>query len=152
MYNKVQSKALIIITLLLNTGKGVICRLSCRWLHNCDDARRDLRLLQSTRRSTKIFKYYLSYDAFGIRSASLRWFVRSFLQSTLAYDAFGKLIPVQFHELKQLIHWKDQIHSWMRHRLFPYELSWTGKPWHILRFSVNNNYNFSQNVFIWLHD
>ncbi len=36
------------------------------------DARTALRLLQSTPRSTKIFKYYLSYDAFGIWSASLK--------------------------------------------------------------------------------
>ncbi len=34
MYSKVQSKALIIITLHLNKVKGVICWLSSRWPHN----------------------------------------------------------------------------------------------------------------------
>ncbi len=45
-------------------------QLSCRWPHNSA-----LRLIQSTRRSTKNVKYYLSYNAFGL---SLRWFVWSF--------------------------------------------------------------------------
>ncbi len=83
VYNQVQSKALIMITLHLNEGKGVICRLSCRWPHNCVLRCTDLRLLQST----QLFEYYLSYVSFGTRSASLRWFV---LRWTQAYDAFGK--------------------------------------------------------------
>ena len=67
MYNKVQSNPYIIITLHLNQVKGVIFGLSCRWAHKSVF----LRLLQSTRRSTMIFKWYLSYEAFGKLSPDL---------------------------------------------------------------------------------
>ncbi len=61
VYNKRQSKALIIITLYLNKVKGVVCRFCPAGdlvIRSSYNARRDLRLLHSTRRSTKILCFW----------------------------------------------------------------------------------------------
>ncbi len=97
MYNKVQSKALIINALHLNKVKGVICRLSCRLLHTSVFLQCTYGFtyrLQSTRRSTilsydalilkisRTIVFTNFYDAIGKQTLILRSAVRSFLRTS----------------------------------------------------------------------